>query len=233
MVVFEANSLWYLVRQSDVISQLVLLILFFLSVLCWTFFFAKLLRMNMERRSIEKISTHLVPDTSLRTVLLYASNGVNTVGSVFVRHVALFIQHVLKQGDHINVLRVYDVEIISEYTYQLVDEYIESERATLPLLSTVAGLSPLLGLFGTVWGLVHAFIRISQQQSADIVTVAPGIAEALITTLAGLMVAIPALVMFNYLQKQMRDVENCLQKVADTVKIIVQCSVLKGHDAQK
>jgi len=79
-----------------------------------------------------------------------------------------------------------------------------------------------LGLFGTVWGLVHAFIRISEKQSADITTVAPGIAEALITTLAGLLVAIPALVMYHYLMSEIRTIERQLFILADKFSFIVQ-----------
>ena len=73
------------------------------------------------------------------------------------------------------------------------------DEAYVPILSSCAAVAPLLGLFGTVWGLIHAFLQISQTQVADLATVAPGISEALITTLAGLMVAIPALIMYNYL----------------------------------
>ena len=84
-----------------------------------------------------------------------------------------------------------------------VDAIVVHEESYLPFLSTSAAVAPLLGLFGTVWGLIHAFMRISEKQVADITTVAPGIAEALVTTLAGLFVAIPALIMFNYLNIQL------------------------------
>jgi biopolymer transport protein TolQ len=87
-----------------------------------------------------------------------------------------------------------------------------------------AGVSPLLGLFGTVWGLIHAFVRISEKQSADIATVAPGIAEALITTLAGLMIAIPSLMMFSYLTTQLKSIEHRLIGVADRFSLILQKS---------
>lgn len=69
---------------------------------------------------------------------------------------------------------------------------------------------------------MHAFIRISEKQSADIATVAPGIAEALITTLAGLLVAIPALVMYHYLMSQVRIIERQLFVIADKFNYIVQ-----------
>ena len=105
---------------------------------------------------------------------------------------------------------------------QTVDTLVSNEESYLPLLSTSAAVAPLLGLFGTVWGLVHAFIRISEKQSADITVVAPGIAEALITTLAGLVVAIPALVMYNYLVVRVRQIEDQIVNLADKVSFIIQ-----------
>ena len=86
---------------------------------------------------------------------------------------------------------------MQRYLAQTVDVVMAHEESYVSLLATSAAIAPLLGLFGTVWGLVHAFMSIHELQSADIATVAPGIAEALITTLVGLMLAIPALVMFN------------------------------------
>jgi biopolymer transport protein TolQ len=115
-----------------------------------------------------------------------------------------------------------ECSMVLEHIDQTVDAFIEQEKQYLPLLATCAGVAPLLGLFGTVWGLVHAFLRISEKQIADIVTVAPGIAEALITTLAGLIVAIPALIMFNYLQVQVRTLEQLLVVLAQKIGGIMQ-----------
>jgi len=77
-----------------------------------------------------------------------------------------------------------------------------------------------LGLLGTVWGLIHAFMNISQQQSADIATVAPGIAEALITTLVGLIVAIPALALYHYLLGQVQVVQMRVQSLSDDIAMV-------------
>ena len=90
------------------------------------------------------------------------------------------------------------------------------------MLSVSAAVSPLMGLFGTVWGLIHAFVRIGELQSADIATVAPGIAEALITTLAGLMVAIPALAMYHYVANKIRATERQLFVCADQISMIMR-----------
>ena len=115
-----------------------------------------------------------------------------------------------------------EIESLQQQIEQSVDDILQTEEAYLPFLFTSASVSPLLGLFGTVWGLVHAFIRISEKQSADIATVAPGIAEALITTLAGLLVAIPALVMYHYLTSEIRIIERQLFILVDKFTFIVQ-----------
>src|SRR5436305_7612673 len=74
----------------------------------------------------------------------------------------------------------------------------------LPFLATTAAASPFIGLFGTVWGIMVAFRDIGMSGSTSIVAVAPGIAEALINTAAGLAAAIPALVGYNYFSQRVR-----------------------------
>jgi biopolymer transport protein TolQ len=103
-----------------------------------------------------------------------------------------------------------------------IDTLLLHNEQYLSILSSSAAVAPLLGLFGTVWGLVHSFMRISETGIADIATIAPGIAEALITTLAGLIVAIPALIMFNYLQTKTRALEHNLILLADRMTFIFQ-----------
>jgi len=73
-------------------------------------------------------------------------------------------------------------------------------------LATIASASPFIGLFGTVWGVMDAFAGLGDAGAASLRAVAPGIAEALITTAAGLFAAIPALVAYNYYLHSIRDV---------------------------
>ncbi len=74
----------------------------------------------------------------------------------------------------------------------------------LDFLATTGSTTPFIGLFGTVWGIMHSFRSIGVQGSASIGGVAPGIAEALIATAAGLLAAIPAVIFFNYLSDKIR-----------------------------
>jgi biopolymer transport protein TolQ len=69
----------------------------------------------------------------------------------------------------------------------------------LQVLATVGSTAPFIGLFGTVWGIMHAFVEIASQQNTSLVVVAPGIAEALLATALGLLAAIPAVIFYNKL----------------------------------
>ncbi|MEQ9260015.1 MAG: protein TolQ, partial [Roseovarius sp.] len=75
----------------------------------------------------------------------------------------------------------------------------ESLQSGLTVLATVGSTAPFIGLFGTVWGIMHAFIEIAEQQNTSLAVVAPGIAEALLATGLGLLAAIPAVIFYNKL----------------------------------
>ena len=98
----------------------------------------------------------------------------------------------------------------------------------LPILATAGSVCPFLGLFGTVWGVMTAFLDISTQGSTNIVVVAPGIAEALITTIAGLAVAIPAMVAYNYFVQRSRELGLELEDLATAVMNILQLRAVAG-----
>jgi biopolymer transport protein TolQ len=105
-----------------------------------------------------------------------------------------------------------------------MDQIIHENEVNLSILSVSAAVAPLIGLFATVWGLIHSFVSISALKNADITTVAPGIAEALIVTLAGLMVAIPALVSFHSIATRIRDLEHRLQNLLSKVEFVIRNS---------
>lgn len=93
--------------------------------------------------------------------------------------------------------------------------YLEIERLEkyLMLLSTAVTISPFLGLMGTVWGIMTSFWDMASMQSANLTVVAPGIAEALITTIAGLATAIPAVVFYNSLVRKIDMVGNEMERL--------------------
>lgn len=93
--------------------------------------------------------------------------------------------------------------------------YLEIERLEryLMLLSTAVSISPFLGLLGTVWGIMTSFWNMAAMQSANLTVVAPGIAEALVTTIAGLATAIPAVIFYNSLVRKIDLVGNEMERL--------------------
>ena len=90
----------------------------------------------------------------------------------------------------------------------------DSLLSYVPFLGTISSVSPFLGLLGTVWGVMKAFMDIRIQGTAHISVVAPGIADALITTVAGLLVAIPALVAHNYFVSKVEALTSEMERLA-------------------
>lgn len=218
----KGNALWHLVQQSDAISKMVLLTLLAMSVLCWSVFLYKFILLRIKKRQIKKARADLRGARTLEDITKVVRTFENTFPGYILVRLIVFLKTLLGDG---STLTIHQWEEIQLYIDQVIDEVMHYEESFMAILSTCAAVSPLLGLFGTVWGLVHAFVGISEQQSADIAAVAPGIAEALMTTLAGLVVAIPALIMFNYISSRIRSLEQDVIKLCDRVNSLVRTLV--------
>lgn len=215
----KGNSIYHLVAQADAISKCVLLALFFLSVLTWAVFIGKFSALRLKTRHLKTLLHSLAHTVSLDQLIILEQRSKNTMPGYFLSAYLASINTGLKTKNHLSSL---DFEYIERELERSIDTVLAHEESYLPILSTTAAVAPLLGLLGTTWGLVHSFMRISEKQIADIVTIAPGIAEALITTFAGLVVAIPALIMYNYLVVQVRKTEHQILHIADMLRMLAQ-----------
>jgi len=97
---------------------------------------------------------------------------------------------------------------------------LENLETHIPFLGTVGSISPYIGLFGTVWGIMNSFIGIAQTQTTNLAVVAPGIAEALLATAIGLVAAIPAVVIYNVFARQIGGFKAMLGDVAAQVLLL-------------
>ena len=103
--------------------------------------------------------------------------------------------------------------ILKEITIKETSPY----ESRLNLLASVISISPMLGLLGTVTGMIRAFTNISKYGAGDAAIVADGIAEALLTKAAGLMIAIPVIVVYNYLNRRLEKMENEIDDVVTNI----------------
>jgi biopolymer transport protein TolQ len=102
----------------------------------------------------------------------------------------------------------FPVENVARAMRRASQEQVGSMEDLLPFLATTGSATPFIGLFGTVWGIMNAFSGIATTGNATLATVAPGIAEALVATAAGLAAAIPAVMAYNYFLNRIRMVLN-------------------------
>lgn len=227
--IFLGNSIWNLVSQADIVSKFVLFLLLFTSVLCWAVFFYKIILFGIKKRQVAKVVNNLKKATSFEELIAVAARYKDTLPGFFLSKNLSFLKNMLVMSPDTSRATIGEREwnLFLQHLDQNIEDIVYHEQSYLPILSTSAAVAPLLGLFGTIWGLVHAFISISEKQSANVATIAPGIAEALTTTLAGLTVAIPALIMFNYCTSQVRKIDQMFTMLTDKLVLKIQKYVIK------
>jgi len=206
MSMFTGTAIFGLMRQSDALTWCVLGALLIMSIACWTVALYKLTVLKKMRNDINSAQRALEHVTTIEELNAVAAHYDNTaVEALYTR-----IKELIRHGD--------GGERLQHVIAGVCDEILMREESGNIILKTSAEAATLLGLLGTIWGLIHSFMRISQEQMADIVTVAPGIAEALITTFMGLLVAIPALILYHAVYRQLQLLEQDLICFSESVE---------------
>lgn len=217
------NSLWQLIMVADAMSTVVLLVLLSMSIACWTIFFYKLIMLRLKQEQMSQALATIKTINTVPELITLSSHMSRTLPGYFLAQSLSFLKYLIQRRElEKTTLSSRDWEIVQQHMSQTFDELMQQEEWYMPILHASAGVATLIGLFGTVWGLIHAFIRITEKQSADIATIAPGIAEALITTLVGLIVAIPAYLMFYYLTVRIRNLEHRMSVFVERYSWIIK-----------
>ncbi|MGL4205465.1 MAG: protein TolQ [Aeromonadaceae bacterium] len=125
-------------------------------------------------------------------------------------------------------------EMVMDGTYRAMRVSLSREvddlETHLPVLATVGSISPYIGLFGTVWGIMHAFVALAAVKNASLAMVAPPIAEALIATAMGLFAAIPAVVAYNRFTTKVEKLENSYINFMDEFSTILNRQLVSKGD---
>ncbi len=189
-------SMWALFARATLTVKLVMLMLVLASFWSWSIIIQKMISYRKARTEAETFDQAFWSGEPLDE--LYEQIGPEPAGQserVFASGMTEWRRSHRQDGGLIagaqaRIDRSMDVAIQKE---------AEDLQRGLPVLATVGSTAPFVGLFGTVWGIMHAFIEIAQQQNTNLAVVAPGIAEALLATGLGLLAAIPAVVFYNKL----------------------------------
>ncbi|HEY0276242.1 MAG TPA: tonB-system energizer ExbB [Paenirhodobacter sp.] len=211
-------SPWGMFRQADIVVKVVMLGLAFASLVTWTIFVAKSLELLAAKRRARKTLLAVHSARSLDDALRQSGN---------------------RRGPAALMLRSAQAELeTSEPAIDYaggagVKERVEAALRRIEagagrkvsigtgILATIGSTAPFVGLFGTVWGIMNAFIGISKSQTTNLAVVAPGIAEALLATALGLVAAIPAVIIYNHFARMVARYRQVLSDAGVGVEILV------------
>jgi biopolymer transport protein TolQ len=188
-------SIVSLVLHASFVVQLVMAGLLVVSLASWTVIFGKLFGLKKVRAVNEEFEREFWAGKNLND--LYNDAGRRAEGAPMERIFASGMREFLKLRER----RVTDGGMLLDGSRRAMRASFQREldvvEANLSFLATVGSVSPYVGLFGTVWGIMHAFVGLANLQQVSLATVAPGIAEALVATAIGLFAAIPAVIAYN------------------------------------
>ena len=188
-------SIVSLVLHASFVVQLVMAGLLIASIASWTVIFGKLFGLKRVRGANEEFEREFWAGRNLNE--LYADATRRSDTSPMERIFAAGMREFFKLREK----RVADVSALLDGARRAMRASFQREMDTieshLSFLASVGSVSPYIGLFGTVWGIMHAFVGLSNMQQVTLATVAPGIAEALVATAIGLFAAIPAVIAYN------------------------------------
>lgn len=199
------DSVIALMMGSDPIVQSVLIILILMSVLTWGIVISKWLQIKLAKKQSVKFSDVFWGSRNLAQITEASQSlEASPVAKVYsAGHKEL--THLVKSKESAAEGSDFgDLDIIDRALKRAKAEEITKLEQGTTFLATTASAAPFIGLFGTVWGIMNAFIGISKAKSSTIQAVAPGISEALIATAIGLVAAIPAAIFYNYFMQQVR-----------------------------
>lgn len=203
-----------------------MILLLLTSVISWTFIFQRNKALSSANQEMRKFEDRFWSGTDLNRLYqeLSARKEIAGMANVFVSGFKEFVRlsktasssEAVMEGTH----RAMRVSLSREV------DYLESH---LPFLATAGSISPYIGLFGTVWGIMNAFIALGEVQQATLAMVAPGIAEALIATAMGLFAAIPAVIAYNRFSHQVEKLESSYANFMEEFSSILHRQALASH----
>ena len=187
-------SIITLVLHASIVVQLVMLGLMLTSLASWTVIFSKLFGLRRLRLGNEAFEQEFWSGKNLNDLFNSASSNAqsSTMERIFASGMREFLK--LRERRQESQAQLDGARRAMRASLQRELDVIEGN---VGFLASVGSVSPYVGLFGTVWGIMHAFVGLSNVQQVTLATVAPGIAEALVATAIGLFAAIPAVVAYN------------------------------------
>jgi biopolymer transport protein TolQ len=204
-LVLVQGEVWQLLADTGLVARIVLLILLFFSVLSWAIIFRKHQSYKAARRASREFlkvfrSSKKLSDIRASCQVLKASPLVEVFLAGYRE-----IENQATMSENPGKPRIRSLEAVQRSLQIASSAELTRMEQWLSWLATTGSVTPFIGLFGTVWGIIDAFRGLGTAGTASLRSVAPGISEALITTAAGLFAAIPAVVAYNQFVQRIKE----------------------------
>ena len=217
-------SLFHLILHASLPVQIVMALLLGASLMSWWFIFIKLFSLKRAIRVTDRFEREFWGGGDMNAIYQRVAGereGAGEMERIFEAGFREFMKLRPQAGLSLNVI-IDGTRRAMRATYQRELDGLESH---LSFLATVGSVSPYVGLFGTVWGIMIAFMGLSSVAQATLAQVAPGIAEALIATAMGLFAAIPAVVGYNRYTHDIDRLANRMESFMEEFSNILQRQV--------
>ena len=217
-------SILHLVLNASWVVQAVMALLVLVSVSSWTTIFRKLFSLGRVKSLNEEFERVFWSGTNLNDLFATATKNAEVAGPM-----ERIFASGMREFQKLRERRITDAGTLMDGARRAMRASFQREmdviEANLSFLASVGSVSPYVGLFGTVWGIMHAFSGLASLQQVTLATVAPGIAEALVATAIGLFAAIPAVVAYNRFARDIDRVAIKLETFIEEFSNILQRNV--------
>lgn len=226
-VVHHSISMMGMFQDSDLFMKILILGLLMASVWCWAIIFDKLIMLKRLRERMKYFEDNFWHAHSL-------SDFAKTLPKKPKEPLAQIFTNAYQEWKHLIAEKVKNSGIKMEERLEKVmqitiDRQVEKMETRMIFLASTGSVAPLLGLFGTVWGIMDAFNAIGATQSTNIAAVAPGVAEALFTTAVGLIAAIPAVIAYNKIMHDIDRITGRMETFGNELITILSAQNSKGE----
>jgi len=221
-------SIITLIREATIVVQAVMLLLLWASVYSWYLIFHKRVQLQTAKKQTEEFEKRFWSGGDLAELYRQVSRARIREGmeGVFAAGFGEFLRIRQQVGASPEELVVAAHRAMKAAHLREIDRL----EAGLPTLATTGSTSPYVGLFGTVWGIMHSFHGLGNAQQVTLAMVAPGISEALIATAIGLFAAIPAVIAYNRFSAELARLDSSLDGFREEFVNILQRSAASGTD---
>ena len=217
-------SIIQLVLGASWVVQGVMALLVVVSIMSWAAIFQKMFTLKRVRSLNDGFEHDFWSGTSLNELFAKAAQNPKEAGPM-----ERIFASGMREFQKLRAGRVQDPSTLLDGARRAMRASLQREvdavESNLSFLASVGSVSPYLGLFGTVWGIMHAFTGLASLQQVTLATVAPGIAEALVATAIGLFAAIPAVVAYNRFARDIDRVASKLETFIEEFSNILQRNV--------